>query len=139
MGIAIALLRPMTLRPAIFLVSSLTLIMSASTAWSADNIWTAIITRGFPHDVFTWHLKADGSYGEDGRDATGASIQPTLTGHWTVSGHRMVLRQDGIAYVFDGEIAGTDYRGTLYFNGVPVARFCALKGDKPPPDCDVSA
>jgi hypothetical protein len=134
MGIAIGLLRLMTLRPAIFLVSSLTLIVSASTAWSADNIWTAIITRGFPHDVFTWHLKADGSYGEDGRDATGASIQPTLTGHWTVSGHRMMLRQDGIAYVFDGEIAGT-----VYFNGVPVARFCALKGDKPSPDCDVSA
>jgi hypothetical protein len=137
MGIATALLRPMTLRPAIFLVSSLAL--SASSAWSADATWTAIITPGFPDDVFTWHLKADGSYREDGRDVKGASIQPTLSGHWTVSSHRMVLRQEGIAYVFDGEIAGADYRGVLYFNGAPVARFCALKGNKPPTDCDVSA
>ena len=139
MGTATALLRPMTLRPPIFLVSSLALMVSALPAWSADAIWTAVITRGFPDDVFTWHLKADGSYREDGRDTKGASIQPTLSGHWTVSSHRMVLRQEGIAYVFDGEIAGADYRGVLYFNGEPVARFCALKGDKPPPDCDVSA
>ena len=139
MGIATALLRPMTLRPPIFLVSGLALMVFASPALGADAIWTAVITRGFPDDVFTWHLQADGSYREDGRDAKGASIQPTLSGHWTVSSHRMVLRQEGIAYVFDGEIAGADYRGVLYFNGAPVARFCALKGDKPPPDCDVSA
>ena len=57
----------------------------------------------------------------------------------SISGHRMVLRQDGINYVFDGEVAGPALRGILTLDGKPIARFCALKGDKPPAACDVSA
>ena len=108
-------------------------------ARAADTIWTAIIVRGFPDDVFTWQLKPDGRYLEDGNDmATGAPIQPTLSGHWTVSGNHMVLRQEGIGYVFDGDISGDVYRGVLYLDGKVFSRFCAAKGKKPPPDCDIS-
>lgn len=124
-------------------LSILLLYMLAATvspAWSADTVWTAVIARGFPDDVFTWHLKADGSYSEDGRSATSATpVQPTLSGRWTVSGRHMVLRQAGINYVFDGVVAGEMYQGVLYLDGKAFARFCAIKGDKPPPDCDISA
>jgi hypothetical protein len=113
--------------------------LTAAPAPTADTIWTAIIARGFPGEVFTWHLQADGSYREDGRDgATGASLQPRLTGRWKVSGTHMVLRQEGINYVFDGMIGGDSYRGILYLDGKPFARFCAVRGTNPPPDCDMS-
>jgi hypothetical protein len=114
-------------------------ILVGSPAWGADTTWTAVIARGFPDDVFTWHLNGDGSYREDGRDgATGVSIQPTLSGRWTISGHHMMLRQEGINYVFDGVVSGDTYQGLLYLDGKAFARFCAVKGDRPPPDCDVS-
>lgn len=137
MGIVTALFRARPARAAILLACAL--MQAAAPAWGADTTWTAIIARGFPGDVFTWHLKADGSYREDGREiATGASIQPTLTGRWTVFGDHMVLRQDGIDYVFDGVIGGDAYQGLLYLDGKPFARFCAVRGDNPPPDCDMS-
>lgn len=110
-----------------------------SPARAADALWTAIIARGFPDDVFTWRLQPDGRYLEDGNNkVTGAPIQPTLSGHWRVSGNHMVLRQERIGYVFDGEIAGDLYQGLLYLDGKVFSRFCAAKGKKPPRDCDMS-
>ena len=125
----------MTIRPLVFLACML----MGSPAWGADRIWTAVITHGFPGDVFTWRLNSDGSYREDGRQAaTGSPIQQTLSGRWNVTGDHMVLRQDGINFVFDGEIDGDAYRGVLYLDGKVFSRFCALKGKEPPPDCDMS-
>jgi len=114
--------------------------LTASPAWGGDALWAAIITRGFPDEVFTWHLNPDGSYREDGRDAaTGSRPQPPLSGHWKVSGAHMMLRQEGINYLFDGVVMGDAFQGVLYLDGKPFARFCARKGVNPPPDCDRSA
>jgi hypothetical protein len=100
--------------------------------------WTATIPEGFPGNVYTWRLKPDGTYEEDGRDAeTGRSVQQTLFGRWTVDGDRMVLRQDGFTYVFDGVVAGDRYSGTLYLGFRRVSRFCAIKGDAVPQHCDL--
>jgi hypothetical protein len=130
----------MTARPLLPALCALALTLSASPGRASDQTWTAIISRGFPDTVFTWHLNSDGRYREDGRNAaTGASLQPTLSGHWTLSAHHMVLRQDGINYVFDGVVTGAAYQGVLYLDGKPVARFCALKGSTPPKDCYISA
>jgi hypothetical protein len=101
-------------------------------------VWTAIIPDGFPRNVFTWRLRPDGAYEEDGRDAlTGKSIQPTLSGRWTVEGARMILLQDDIPYVFDGVVVGDHYSGTLYLRGRKVSRFCAVKGEAMPQPCEV--
>lgn len=95
----------------------------------AAVVWTIIIPEGFPKDVFTWRLKPDGTYEEEGREvARGRPIQPTLTGRWTLEGSHMVLRQIGIPYVFDGTFDGEHYSGTLYLGGRPVSSFCAVKG-----------
>ena len=104
-------------------------------------IWTAVIPEGFPGHIYTWHLKSDGTYEEDGRDAlSGRPIQRTLAGRWTVEGARMILRQDVIRFVFDGMIAGERYSGTLYLNGRRVSRFCAAKGEAvPQDDCEAGA
>jgi len=100
------------------------------------GVWTAIIPDTFPHYVYTWHLDADGTYREDGRDAeTDAPIQPTLHGHWRRDGARMILRQDGLPYVFDGVLAGDLYAGTMNFDGRFASRFCATKGDELPDQC----
>src|SRR5215472_8263877 len=86
----------------------------------AAVVWTIIIPEGFPKDVFIWRLKPDGTYDEEGREAaSGRPIQPTLTGHWTLEGSHMVLRQIGIPYVFDGRFNGEHYSGTLYLGGRP--------------------
>ena len=105
-----------------------------------ETVWTTIIPKGFPGYVYTWHVKADGSYSEDGRDAaTGKAIQPTLFGRWRMTGKHMVLKQDGIGYVFDGNLIGDEYLGVLYLDAKRFARFCAIKGETPPPDCaDIS-
>ena len=101
------------------------------------TVWTAIIPDAFPRYVYTWRMKGDGTYREDGRDAaTGAPIQSTLSGRWNSEGPRMVLRQQDVPYVFDGVVLGGLYAGTLYFNGRPVSRFCAAKGDAAPTRCD---
>ena len=84
------------------------------------TVWTAIIPDAFPRYVYTWRMKGDGTYREDGRDAaTGAPIQSTLSGRWNSEGPRMVLRQQDVPYVFDGVVLGSLYTATLYFNGRP--------------------
>jgi len=112
----------------------------ALPAKAQDTTWTTVIPKGFPGVVYTWHLKPDGAYSEDGRDAaSGKAIQPTLSGHWRVTGRHMVLKQNGIAYVFDGNMIGDEYLGVLYLDGKRFARFCSLKGEAPPQTCaDVS-
>jgi len=101
-------------------------------------VWTAIIPDGFPRSVFTWRLRPDGAYEEDGRDVpTGKPIQTTLSGRWTVEGARMILRQDDIPYVFDGVVVGDHYSGSLYLRGRKVSRFCAVKGEAMPQPCEV--
>ena len=104
---------------------------------SATSVWTAIIPDGFPGFIYTWRMKDDGTYREDGRDeAKGTPIQPTLPGHWSREGSRMLLKQDDQAFVFDGVVLGGLYAGTLYLHGRSYSRFCAAKGDAPPERCN---
>jgi hypothetical protein len=102
-----------------------------------DAIWTAIIPDTFPRYVYTWRLKPDGTYKEDGRDAaTGMPIQRTLSGQWSREGARMILRQDDQSFVFDGAVLGHLYTGTMYLGARAASRFCAFKGEHAPPRCD---
>ena len=99
----------------------------------AGAVWTAVIPDAFPNYVYTWHMKGDGSYREDGRDAArGNPIQPTISGRWTRGGPHMVLRQDDQPYVFDGVVLGNLYAGTLYFGGNASSPFCAARGELAP-------
>jgi hypothetical protein len=99
-------------------------------------LWTAIIPEAFPRNIYTWRLWPDGHYDEDGHDrASGLPAQQTLTGRWTVDGARMVLRQDGNTFLFDGLIAGVRYAGTLYLQIRRASHFCALKGEAAPDNC----
>lgn len=101
-----------------------------------DVVWTAIIPDAFPRYVYTWRMSPDGGYREDGRDAaSGKPIQATLSGHWNLDGARMILRQEGYPFVFDGVVVGNTYAGTLYLNGRSVSHFCAAKGETPPERC----
>jgi hypothetical protein len=111
---------------------------SLETAEGPDGVvWTAIIPDAFPRYVYTWRMRSDGTYREDGRDALkGTPIQETLSGRWTMEGARMILRQQGIPYVFDGVVLGNVYTGTLYLNGRSNSRFCAAKGETAPERCD---
>ena len=106
-----------------------------------ETEWTAVIPKGFPGNAYTWRLRPGGTYTEDGHEiATGKAIQPTLSGLWRVAGRHMVLRQDGIGFVFDGNLIGDEYLGVLYLDGKRFARFCAVKGEAPPQNCtDISA
>jgi len=106
-----------------------------------ETVWTAVIPKGFPGNAYTWHLQPGGTYTEDGLEvATGKVIQPTLSGQWRVAGRHMVLRQDGIGFVFDGNLVGDEYLGVLYLDGKRFAGFCAIKGEAPPQTCtDTSA
>jgi hypothetical protein len=102
----------------------------------AGTVWTVLIPDAFPRFVFIWHVNADGSYAEDGRDAaTGRPIQSTLHGHWSRDGAHMILRQDGLPYVFDGVVLGNLYAGTMYFDVRSSSRFCAARGEQPPDHC----
>ena len=106
---------------------------------AADTVWTAIIPDGFPGFVYTWRMKDDGTYREDGRDAAkGASIQPTLSGQWSQEGAHMLLKQADQPFVFDGIVLGGFYSGTLYFHGRVYSRFCAAKGNEVPKRCDTT-
>jgi len=108
----------------------------AATEDADDVLWTTIIPDAFPRNIYTWHIRSDGSYREDGRDAlNGSAVQATLSGRWRIEGARMVMRQQGIPYVFDGMVVGEVYGGTLYFDGRAVSRFCAAKGARAPSDC----
>jgi hypothetical protein len=103
----------------------------------AGTVWTVLIPDAFPHYIYTWHLNADGGYFEDGRDAaTGKPIQSTLHGRWSSDGAQMILRQDGLPYVFDGVVLGSRYAGTMYFNDRSSSRFCAVRGEQPPERCN---
>ena len=103
------------------------------------TVWTAIIPDGFPGFIYTWHMKDDGTYREDGRDeAKGTPIQPTMFGRWSRDEARMLLKQDGQPFVFDGVVLGGLYTGTLYFHGRAYSRFCAAKGQLAPKRCDTS-
>jgi hypothetical protein len=103
------------------------------------TVWTAIIPDGFPGFIYTWRMKDDGTYREDGRDeARGLPIQPTLSGRSSREGPRMLLTQDGQSFVFDGVVLGGLYTGTLYFHGRAYSRFCAAKGEDAPKHCDTS-
>jgi hypothetical protein len=103
-------------------------------------VWTAIIPEAFPRNVYTWRLKLDGNYEEDGRRAlTGQPVQETLTGRWMTERARMILRQDSIPYVFDGVVLGERYSGILYLSGQKVSRFCARKGEVAPGRCEEAA
>jgi len=106
---------------------------------STAAVWTAIIPDGFPGFVYTWHMKDDGTYREDGRDeATGLPIQPTLYGRWSREGTRLLLKQDDQPFLFDGVVLGGLYTGTLYFHGRSYSRFCAARGEAAPKHCDAS-
>lgn len=120
--------------PGTFIAVALVGLLTAPAA-AQDRVWTAVIPQGFPGNVYTWHLKPDGSYLEDGRSASGAAVQSTLSGHWRLSGHHMVLHQDGIDYVFDGDIVGDEYLGVVYLDGKRFSRFCAMRGETPPKSC----
>ena len=70
----------------------------------------------FPRFVYTWRMKDDGSYCEDGRDEMSLKpIQRTLSGRWSRDGSRMQLKQDDRPFVFDGVVLGGLYTGTLCF------------------------
>jgi hypothetical protein len=103
-------------------------------------VWTAVIPEAFPRDIYTWRLKLDGTYEEDGRLAlTGQPVQETLTGRWMTERTRMILRQDSIPYVFDGVVVGERYSGNLYLDGRKISRFCALRGEAAPQGCEETA
>jgi hypothetical protein len=119
-------------------VLALTLAAPApALAQQAGETWTAVIDRGmFSGDFYTWRLKKDGAYEEDGRDIrTGASIQQMVTGTWSAKGQRLVLRQDSLGFVFDGVVNGSQYSGTFYQDDTPLAKFCAWKGKQIPTGC----
>lgn len=111
---------------------------SPALAQTAGETWTAVIDRGvYSGDFYTWRLKKDGMYEEDGHDiASGASIQQMVTGTWIAKDGRLVLRQDFAGYVFDGVVSGSRYAGTFYQNDTPLAKFCAWKGREVPTGCD---
>lgn len=109
---------------------------SAQTGAKAE-VWTAIIHDAFGGISYTWRLKADGTYEEDGVYIdTKASAQATLTGKWTRSRTRMVLTQDSLGFVFDGTVNGEQYYGTLFQYDQKVSTFCAWKGTEIPVGCD---
>lgn len=122
------------------------LFAASMTAATAQNLqtqpepeeWTGIIPDRFPHNVYTWRLSADGTYEEDAvESASGRSAQPTFSGCWRAYGEAMVLRQNGIGYLFMGTVRGMDYyAGTLFLNGRPFSRFCATKGPRAPKACE---
>jgi hypothetical protein len=113
--------------------------LALETGTSAAAVWSAIIPDGFPGFVYTWQMKDDGSYREDGRDgASGKPIQPTLSGRWSRDGSRMLLKQEGQPFVFDGVVLGGLYTGTLYLHGRAYSRFCAQTGDVAPKRCDTA-
>jgi hypothetical protein len=134
----------MTLRCRTFVAALLTgALLTGAGEFSVsaqETVWTSVIPKGFPGNVYTWRLRPDGRYSEDGRNtATGKAIQPMLSGHWRMTGRHMVLKQDGIGYVFDGNLIGNEYLGVLFLDGKRFARFCAIKGEAPPQACaDIS-
>ncbi len=113
--------------------------LASETVASPAAVWTAIIPDGFPGFIYTWRMKDDGTYREDGRDeARGLPIQPTLSGRWSRDGAQMLLKQDDQPFVFDGVVLGNLYTGTLYFHGRTYSGFCAARGEAAPKRCDAA-
>ncbi|WP_454633026.1 hypothetical protein [Bradyrhizobium cenepequi] len=132
---------PLTMWLALLCCLQVNPVVSRDAAAGADGVvWTAIIPDAFPRYVYTWRMSPNGSYREDGRDAaSGRPIQATLSGHWSLDGARMMLRQEGYPFVFDGVVVSDTYAGTLYLNDRSFSRFCAAKGEKPPERCGSGA
>lgn len=106
-------------------------------AASPTETWTVIIDGNYSGIVYTWWLKSDGTYEEDGRFASGnAPAQATQTGTWARQRSRLTLKQDAYGFKFDGKASAEMYSGTLFQYGQPVARFCAWKGLEVPVGCD---
>ncbi len=107
-------------------------------AQRAGETWTVVIDRGaFSSFAYTWRLKEDGTYEEDGFDTLSrAPIQQMVTGRWSARDGRLVLRQDFAGFVFDGRVTGEQYTGTFYQDRTPLAKFCAWKGSEVPAGCD---
>ena len=128
----------MALRFRTLLAATLIVALAGALALPADaqeTVWTAVIPQGFPGNVYTWRLKPDGSYAEDGRDRrTGAAVQSPLSGHWRMTGRHMVLHQDGIDYVFDGEIMGDEYLGTVLSGRQALLALLCRTGNEAAPD-----
>jgi hypothetical protein len=113
--------------------------LASETSGGPATVWTAIIPDGFPGFIYTWRMKDDGTYREDGREeASGKPVQPTLSGRWSRDEARMLLKQDDQPFVFDGVVLGGLYSGTLYFHGRAYSRFCAAKGEAAPKRCDTA-
>ena len=99
--------------------------------------WTILIPDAFPGMVFTWRVKQDGTYQEDAqRGVSGRRTQPTMAGHWSIEDRHLVFTQDTQGFIFEGDISGNYYSGSLFLQGVEVSHFCALKGSESPGTCD---
>lgn len=125
---------------AAFLVLAPPLATGPALATSADALageWTIVIPDAFPGMVFSWRVSLDGTYQEDAkRVISGRRTQPTMTGRWSIEDRHLVMTQDSQGFVFEGDVAGNYYSGSLFLKGVPVSHFCALKGSTSPGTCD---
>jgi hypothetical protein len=125
---------------ALAIVAALAPQPGAAQGSSAAQVWTVAISAPFEGMSFTWRLKPDGTYEEDGVYLdSGDASQVTKTGTWSRSRGRMVLKQDDFGFVFDGAASAETYSGTLFQYGQPVSRFCAWKGTEIPAGCDDDA
>lgn len=107
---------------------------------SAVEVWTVAINGAFDGISYTWRLKPNGTYEEDGiYTDTGNPAQATKTGTWSRDRGRMVLSQDDFGFVFDGSASAETYSGTLFQYDQPVSRFCAWRGTEIPAGCDDDA
>ena len=123
-----------------FLLLLTTLMAGPALAAPADTLlgeWTILIPDAFPGMVFTWRVKQDGTYQEDAqRGVSGRRAQPTMAGHWSIEDRHLVFTQDTQGFIFEGDISGNYYSGSLFLQGVEVSHFCALKGSESPGTCD---
>lgn len=120
-----------------FIVLALAFGSTPAAGQPRAEVWTAIIHDAFGNIVYTWRLKANGTYEEDGVYIdTKEAAQATLTGRWTRERRRMVLKQDSFGFLFDGTVDGEQYYGTLFQYDQKVSNFCAWKGTEVPVGCD---
>lgn len=131
------------MRALIFFFMTIAALASIQGAAVADRpappeVWTVVIDYpAFADYVYTWRLKRDGSYEEDGASiADGEAIQRTQHGAWTREGSRMVLTQAYDAYRFEGVVRGGQYSGDFYSGPMLLSKFCAWKGRELPASCD---
>ena len=126
MAALLLLLPPMMTGPAL-----------AAPADELAGEWTILIPDAFPGMVFSWKVSQDGTYQEDARRAvSGRRAQPTMSGRWSLEDRHLVMTQDSQGFVFEGDVAGKYFSGSLFLKGVPGSHFCALKGSEIPGTCD---